>query len=234
MTEKEQVETLNSKLVWDFNLTIKNSQKFKTANTETPSQIVFLKRAEKIYNQLTELSYEYDIFNPYCPFEVYKSTFPRRFDQYEEKYPMAVLKDFIEVETKRLDEVDSNIYGIPLSTKINLNRKRIIEWLTEIKNTNFNDTETLRNWIDDEDFKGLDVAQRYLLLDYLFEKNLIHKLTSKGVLKKDLNFVLSLILRCDIDTAKKLINGNYTKLQNMNKERTSEINSILKKITQKD
>ena len=72
-------------------------RKFRDLSKGTPN-LIMLTLLENSYKKLKITSYRNDIHYDFCPVEVYKETFPKRFWAFEEVYKSSDIKDFIENE----------------------------------------------------------------------------------------------------------------------------------------
>lgn len=221
-------EELKNEVARFFGL-VKNYRKY---NRETP-KFHFLKLAENAYKELKTISHRNNIFFEFCPFEVYKETFPKRFWKFEEVYQDSDINDFIKSEVIRLKKIDFSDLSIFIKTDFEVIKNRIFNWFEEVKTQDTSNSNNLVEFCEEKSKNGLTIAQRYLLLEALLEKSQLQKLTQKGVAKNEVNKFIAFLLDTNIDNAKKLINGNYSPLINMSEEKETRVNQIIETIKPK-
>ena len=207
-------------------------RKFRDLSKGTPN-LIMLTLLENSYKKLKITSYRNDIHYDFCPVEVYKETFPKRFWAFEEVYKSSDIKDFIENEMTKLNKIHFSDLSNFIKTDLEIIKKRTFKWLEELKNKELCNSNHLVEFCQEQSKNGLTIAQRYLLLESLLEKNQLQKLSQKGVAKTEINKFIAFLIDTNIDNAKKLINGNYPPLVNMSEEKENRVNQIIETIKPK-
>lgn len=206
----------------------------------------------KLYYQSLEENYPWD----YCPFEVYKNSLDEVYNDYLKEFIDGSKKDFFEDELIHLESfvridringiedelsltIDTGWVDMDLILdqttidKAKYSHKRKMEFVKDqiafesnrAKSEIKGDDQDLKESVFLQDSQSYDLADRYYIADSILDLNsLISQMnTSQGSKNK----VLSLLLGCNVDNARKLFNNQYTKQINMTRGRKETLDKYI-------
>jgi hypothetical protein len=207
----------------------------------------------KLYYQSLEEKYPWD----YCPFEVYKNSLDEVSNEYLKEFIDGGKKDFFEgelfhlesfVRIDRLNGIDDEL-SLTIDTgsvdmdlilyqttidKAKYSHKRKMEFVKDQitfeshrvrTESSFDQREDLKESVFLQDSHSYDLADRYYIANSILDlNNLVSQVsTSQGSKYK----ILSLLLSCNVDNARKLFNNQYAKQIRMTKGRKETLDKYI-------